>query len=108
MFARVLKSLGSVSEAKNGAEALQQLGHAKFDAVLLDWHMPGIGGKAVLEMLSKPGPNRDTPIIVVTADVSEHAKATALREGAIFFLNKPVQLATLSVFVKSVLGKKRA
>lgn len=108
MFVRVLRSLGDVDEAKDGADALRLLGAKQYDAILLDWHLPGLDGHAVLKTLDKPGPNRGTPVIVVTADGSERAKATALTGGAVFFLNKPVQLATLAVFVKSTLGKRRA
>jgi two-component system chemotaxis response regulator CheY len=108
MFARVLKSIGDVEEAKDGAEALKMMGQKRYDVVLLDWNMPVIDGPAVLRALEKPGLNRQTPIIVVTADASERARVEALRQGAVFFLNKPVQIASLAIFVKMTLGKKRA
>lgn len=108
MFARVLKSIGDVEEAKDGAEALKLMSHKRYDVVLLDWNMPVIDGPAVLKTLEKPGLNRQTPIIVVTADASERARVEALRQGAVFFLNKPVQISSLAIFVKMTLGKKRA
>ncbi|MGZ3419041.1 MAG: response regulator [Polyangiales bacterium] len=108
MFARTLKSIGTIEEAKDGAEALKLLAQKRYDLLLLDWNMPIVDGPAVLKALEKPGLNRETPIIVITADPSDRARVEALRQGAVFFLNKPVQLATLGVFVKSTLGKKRA
>jgi two-component system chemotaxis response regulator CheY len=108
MFARVLKSIGDVEEAKDGAEALKMMGQKRYDVVLLDWNMPIVDGPAVLRALEKPGLNRQTPIIVITADASERARVEALRQGAVFFLNKPVQISSLAIFVKMTLGKKRA
>lgn len=107
MYVRVLRSLGEVLEARDGPSALAALEGAVFDAIILDWHLPGLDGHGVLGHIRK-GPNRDTPVIVVTADPSDRALADALRDGAVFFFNKPVQLASLTVFVKTALAKKRA
>ena len=61
----------------------------------------------VLHMLaSKPGPNRDTPIYVITADTSDDARVRAFRRHAVFFLSKPVQLLALQKFVESTLQRK--
>jgi CheY-like chemotaxis protein len=104
MFARSLRSLGEVEEASGGAPALRRLASRKFDLILLDLHMPLVDGFSVLEVLAqKPGPNRDTPIFVVTADESEKARARAFRRHAVFLLTKPVHLATLVSLAESAL-----
>ncbi|AUX42045.1 hypothetical protein SOCE26_034700 [Sorangium cellulosum] len=109
MFARALRSLGDVEEANGGAAALRRLMTRKFDLVLLDLHMPLVDGFSVLESLSaKGGPNRDTPIFVVTADESHQARVRALRSHAIFLLSKPVHLATLVSLAESSLKKAAA
>lgn len=106
MFARALQSLADVAQAGNGVEALRLLSARKFDIVLLDLHMPVIDGFAVLHALgTKPGMNRDTPIYIVTADTSEQARVNALRRHAVFFLTKPVPIATLVALVDAVLKK---
>src|SRR5215204_5110724 len=53
----------------SGAQALELLAHAPFDAVLLDIHMPGLAGTEVLTRLrAGKGPNRGIPVVAVTAD----------------------------------------
>ena len=109
MFARALKPLGDVETAGNGAEALWMLGAKRYGVVLLDLHMPLIDGFVLLHTLSsKAGPNRDTPIFVITADNSEQARLKALRRHAVFLLTKPVPIATLTSLVDSTLKKAAA
>jgi CheY-like chemotaxis protein len=109
MFARALQSLGEVEQASNGADALRLLGSKKFSVVLLDLHMPVIDGFVILQTLAtKPGPNRDTPVYVVTADISDQARIRALRRHAVFFLTKPVPIGTLVALVDSTLKKAAA
>jgi CheY-like chemotaxis protein len=109
MFARALKSVGEVETAANGAEALRLLGAKKYGIVLLDLHMPVLDGFTLLQTLSsKPGPNRDTPIYVITADTSEQARLRALRRRALFLLTKPVPIVTLTGLVDAALKKAAA
>jgi CheY-like chemotaxis protein len=106
MFARALQSLGEVEQASNGADALRLLGARKFSVVLLDLHMPVIDGFVILHTLAtKQGPNRETPVYVVTADGSDQARIRALRRHAVFFLTKPVPIGTLVNLVGSTLKK---
>ena len=106
MFARVLAGLGAVQQAADGGEALRLLSGTKYGAVLLDLHMPMIDGFMVLQALStKPGPNRDTPVLVVTADLSESARVRALGHHAVFLLTKPVSLSTMKALVQTALGR---
>jgi CheY-like chemotaxis protein len=106
MFARALGSLGEVEQAGNGAEALRLLGAKRYGIILLDLHMPVIDGFVILHTLaSKPGPNRETSVYVITADVSEQARVRALRRHAVFLLTKPVPIATLVALVDSALKK---
>jgi CheY-like chemotaxis protein len=106
MFARALQALGEIEQAGNGADALRLLSAKKFSIVLLDLHMPVIDGFVILHTLAtKPGPNRETPIYIVTADVSDQARLRALRQHAVFFLTKPVPIVTLVALVDSTLKK---
>jgi CheY-like chemotaxis protein len=109
MFSRALKALDEIETAGNGADALRLLGARKYGVVLLDLHMPVIDGFVILHTLgNKPGPNRDTPVFVVTADMSEQARIRALRRHAVFLLTKPVPIATLVGLVDAALKKSAA
>jgi CheY-like chemotaxis protein len=106
MFARALQGKGEVEQAPGGVDALKLLASKKYDLILLDLHMPVIDGYMILQLLgSKPGPNRDTPIFIITADTSEQARIKALRRHAVFFLTKPVPIASLVALVDSALKK---
>jgi CheY-like chemotaxis protein len=106
MFARALASIGEVEQAADGGEALRLLATKKYGALLLDLHMPMIDGFMVLHALSaKPGPNRDTPVLVVTADLSESARARALGRHAVFLLTKPVSIGTMKALVQNALAR---
>ncbi len=109
MFARSLASLGEIEQAPNGGDALRLLGLKKYGAMLLDLHMPMVDGFMVLQALSsKPGPNRDTPVLVVTADLSDSARVRALQRNAVFILTKPVSLGTVRALVQSAMHKPGA
>jgi CheY-like chemotaxis protein len=106
MFARALQALGEVETAAHGGDALRMLGLKRYDVVLLDLHMPVMDGFVVLHTLAnKPGPNKTTPIYVITADTSEQARIRALRRHAVFLLTKPVPITTLTALVGSTIKK---
>jgi DNA-binding response OmpR family regulator len=109
MFARALATRGEIEQASNGADALRLLGAKRYGVILLDLHMPVIDGFVILHTLSnKAGPNRDTPVYVITADISEQARIRALRRHAVFLLSKPVPIATLTALVDSALERSAA
>jgi EAL domain-containing protein (putative c-di-GMP-specific phosphodiesterase class I) len=62
---------------------------APCDLVLLDLHMPGMDGVAVLEELRSRPSDDFVPVIVLTADATSEARARALAAGANDFLTKP-------------------
>ena len=61
------------------------------DLIVVDLHMPGMDGFAVMEALR---PQLDAagylPILVLTADVTDEARRRALESGARDFLTKPI------------------
>jgi DNA-binding response OmpR family regulator len=106
MFARSLSELGEVDVAEGGKQAISLLADMRYEAVLLDLHMPGIDGFAVLEALAKEDAvNRDTPVFVVTGDTSEQARLRALKLRSLLLLTKPVPLAALKSIVEAQLKK---
>jgi len=76
-FARLILEdwVQDIEEAVDGQQALQACQNQHYGLILLDLRMPGLDGLAVARCLrEQDGPNQQTPIIAVTADV--------LREGA--------------------------
>ena len=77
------------------------------DLVLLDLIMPEVDGFAVLEALREDGSERFLPIIVLTADITEEAKARALEAGATDFLVKPVSQIEALLRIRNLLEARR-
>jgi CheY-like chemotaxis protein len=94
---QLLTSLGqSVAKAASGAEALAALAGETFDLVLMDIQMPEMSGIEALERLrGGEGPNRDIPVVALTADVTSGGRQRYLDLGFDEHASKPIQLQEL-------------
>ncbi|PLX72718.1 MAG: hypothetical protein C0615_11800 [Desulfuromonas sp.] len=83
--------------ATNGPTACHLIGQKKPDVILLDILLPQLTGLVVLEMLRKhPTTNiASTPVIVVTAQVSQSIIRRSLQLGANAFHFKPYSIIEL-------------
>ena len=87
--------------ASSGREALEQLGASAFDVVLLDIHMPEMTGLEVIERLrASVGPERNTPVIAVTADVLSRRPQEYVALGFNDFVSKPILVSGLMASVQ--------
>nr|MEA2797027.1 two-component system, sensor histidine kinase [Phenylobacterium sp.] len=85
-----------VAKAASGAEALAALAVTPFDLVLLDIQMPGMTGVEVLQQLrAGDGPNRDAPVVALTADVTSGGRKRYLELGFTEHSAKPIQIQEL-------------
>jgi two-component system response regulator AlgR len=85
-------------EAGNAVQAMEQLHRLRFDAVLLDVHMPGADGLALAQTLRRmPQP----PAVVFVTAHAEHAVA-AFELDAVDYLTKPVRLERLQTALQKV------
>ncbi|MEA3245238.1 MAG: ATP-binding protein [Gemmatimonadota bacterium] len=93
----MLASLGvEVRTASGGEAALDLLSHDRVDLVLMDCHMPGLDGYEVTRRVrASPGPNRETPIIALSASAFAADKDRAMASGMNDFATKPIELAAL-------------
>ena len=73
-----------------------------FDLILLDWHLPDLDGLAVTRRIRATG--NPVPIIMVTGDDPEMARAETEENDIQAFLAKPVNRSTLHDTMVSVLG----
>ncbi|HEU4536049.1 MAG TPA: sigma-54 dependent transcriptional regulator, partial [Polyangiaceae bacterium] len=77
------------SSVPSVAAALESIGRAPFDAVLLDLRLEDGDGFEVLEGVRKR--SADLPVIVLTAHGSIDTAVDAMRRGAFGFVTKPFQ-----------------
>ncbi|MBS0334225.1 MAG: response regulator, partial [Proteobacteria bacterium] len=94
---QLLTSFGhQISKASSGAEALEAMAGSAFDLVLLDIQMPGMTGVEVLQRLrAADGPNREAPVIALTADVTSGGRRRYLDLGFTEHSSKPIQIQDL-------------
>jgi two-component system KDP operon response regulator KdpE len=99
-----LKGLGFEScEAARGEEALSLVRTARFDAVLLDLQMPGIGGVETCRRMRMVAPR--LPIIVISVGDAEDAKVEALDAGADDYVTKPFGVKELMARLRSAVRR---
>lgn len=83
------KGYSRVQGVCNGRDALERLGTEPADLLVLDLHMPGMDGFAVMRAVRELPGCAHIPILVLTGDVSRDVRNRALSGGARDFLTKP-------------------
>jgi two-component system, sensor histidine kinase and response regulator len=96
---RTLQNLAAeVTIANNGAEALERIAAAAFDAVLMDCQMPVMDGftatRRIRELEASRGIKR-LPIIALTANVMSEDRENCIAAGMDAHLGKPIEPAQL-------------
>lgn len=82
---------GVVAFASNGWEALDQLQDSRFDAVLMDLHMPMMDGyTAIARIREQPG-HRRLPVLAWSNDTDARHRQRCLRIGANGLLAKAIE-----------------
>jgi signal transduction histidine kinase/FixJ family two-component response regulator len=80
-----------ITEAENGAEALERLERQAFDVVLLDVHMPVMDGcETIARIRASSEPWRTLPVIALTADAMEGDRERFVAMGMTDYLAKPI------------------
>jgi PAS domain S-box-containing protein len=74
------------------------------DLILLDLHLPDLGGEQVLERLRADPKTRDIPVIVLSADATGRQREPLLAAGALDYLTKPIAVNALLRAVDRVLA----
>lgn len=75
----------------DGQEAVEELQRDLYDLVLMDCHMPVLNGFDASEKIrTTEGPNREVPIIAVTANAMKGDRERCLSSGMTDYLPKPV------------------
>ncbi|MDA3864924.1 MAG: sigma-54 dependent transcriptional regulator [Deltaproteobacteria bacterium] len=98
MLSIAMKRAGhQVTAAPSGEEALVFLASAKFDIVITDLKMPGIGGMELLKKVKVLNP--ETEVLVITAHGTIDSAMEAVRAGAFDYIQKPFKMAEIELAV---------
>ena len=91
-----------IFDAKSGEEALDAIRKQRFDLILLDMNMPGMGG---LEACREIRASSEVAIIMLTVRSSEQDKVTALDAGADDYVTKPFGIPELLARIRAALRR---
>ncbi|HEX6750802.1 MAG TPA: HD domain-containing phosphohydrolase [Longimicrobium sp.] len=103
---RVLERAGftGFTATTDAAEVLPLFERVRPDLVVLDLHMPGMGGMEVIRLLRPAlAAGEWLPVLVVSGDLDPEARRRALADGARDFLAKPYDPAEAVLRIRNLL-----
>lgn len=105
-----LSPLGhGVTTATNGREAVEAAEAQSFDLVIMDVNMPVMDGLAATRAIrSGDGPNRETPIAMLSASARGEDHDLGFTAGADAYLDKPVDFQALGAVLACASGGRTA
>ena len=102
-----LKSQGFDTEtADSGERALETLRGGEFQMMISDVRMPGISGLETLRRAREL--NATLPVLLVTAYTDIRDAVGAMRDGAVNYLAKPIDLDELLLTIQKATGMAKA
>lgn len=87
----------------SGKEAVQAVENQKYDLIILDQMMPGMTGKEAAIEIQKIC---DTPLVMLTADITDEMKLASRKCGFTEFLAKPIEQERLKRVIEKLLPEK--
>lgn len=107
VIARHLERAGfpsEVTEAGDGAEALELMASQRFDLVLSDVYMPRVGGMELLARLRDDPALAAVPVVIITTETSPAILRQLREQGARACLSKPFTREALARAVEDALS----
>jgi DNA-binding NtrC family response regulator len=89
--------------AEDGAQAIRQLEREPFELVMTDLRMQPVGGMEVLKRSKEISP--ETEVIVITGYATVSTAVEAMREGAFYYVPKPLNIDEVRILVRQALEK---
>jgi len=91
-----------VTDARNGEDALAALRNSRFDLVLLDMNMPGMGGVETCRQIRE---GSEVAVIMLTVHDTEQDKVAALDAGADDYVTKPFGMQELLARIRAAMRR---
>lgn len=111
LFERLLEQAGyhNVRSTTDSRAVLGLVEEFLPDLIILDLHMPDIGGLELMQQIGGAQGNRSyLPILIVTADANPETKLQALLAGARDFLTKPIDRVEVMLRIRLLLQTRFA
>lgn len=94
-------------EAANAEEMWQLLQTERPDLILMDLHLPGVDGFALVRELRQRPEFQNVPILALTADVLKDTPAKCYDAGFDDYISKPIDVDTFPEVIAAYLKKGR-
>lgn len=91
-----------VTEASDGAAGLVLAGEERYDLICADVEMPAMSGLDFCREVHREGPNRSTPVVIISTRDSEADIEAGFAAGAAAYIPKPFTQAQLRRVVEDV------
>jgi FixJ family two-component response regulator len=99
---RLVRTLHYETSQFSSAEAfLASLSASRPSCVLMDLHLPRLNGLETLERLCESG--RSPPVIIMTGFDEPGTRERCLNAGAVDYMTKPIEVASLCAVIDRVL-----
>jgi two-component system, chemotaxis family, chemotaxis protein CheY len=95
---------GRVDEAADGVQALERFEAEPPDVVITDWNMPHKTGLELLQAIRSSAARAQTPVLILTGEVTEERVRQAVEAGANGFIAKPMFTQALIQKLTQVVG----
>ncbi len=93
-----------VETCTSAEEAFKKIASENFDAIILDFMMPGVDGMRALKEIKAKSP--ESQIILLTGHATIEKSVEAMKAGATDFLEKPADLKALEQKIKDASTKR--
>ena len=93
-----------VETCTSAEEAFKKIASENFDAIILDFMMPGVDGMRALKEIKAKSP--ESQIILLTGHATIEKSVEAMKAGATDFLEKPADLKALEQKIKDASAKR--
>ncbi len=93
----------AVDQSGDGEDALHLATSTDYDAIVLDWMLPGCSGAQVLSGIRQAG--RRTPVVMLTARDAVTDRVTMLNAGADDYLTKPFAIEELTARIRALIRR---
>jgi twitching motility two-component system response regulator PilH len=91
--------------AADGSDCLSMVREMRPDLIFMDVVMPGVNGFQATRSLTRDPQTSSIPVIMITTKDQETDRIWGLRQGAVDYLVKPVNEATLVAKAQEVLDR---